>query len=175
MGMTSERALNEVQKLFDLCFDANSLTDRVVYVLSVRYNMVDFADWLHHKIAHYFTGENLADGIEAFGEKRGDLFYRGEVQAHKEEYAKPEEALKAVTMAIANVEYQCKVAIRTCAETDDLSYEDYLRTINVETIAPLLKQMTVLYNQMVAYADTRDTHKFNKDFEAWLIPGFKGD
>ena len=174
MGMTSERALQEVQKLFDMCFDANSLTDRVVYVLSVKYNMVKFADWLHHSVAHYFTGDALADGIEAFGEKRGDLFYRGEVQAHKEDYAKPEDALKAVAVAVGSIEGQCKMAIRVCAETDDLSYEDYLRTVNVEAIAPLLKQITVLYNQMVAYADTRDTHKFNKDYEAWLIDGFGG-
>ena len=136
--------------------------------------MVKFADWLHHNIAHYFTGDSLADGIEAFGEKRGDLFYRGEVQSHKEDYAKPEDAIKAIAVAVGALESQCKRAIRVCAETDDLPYEDFLRNVGVEAIAPLLKQVTVLYNQMVAYADTRDTHKFNKDFEAWLIPEFGG-
>ena len=175
MGMTSERSLSEVQKLFDMCFDANALTDRVVYVLSIRYNMVKFADWLHHKVAHYFTGDSLADGIEAFGEKRGDLFYRGEIKTHKEDYDKPEDALKAVAVAIGIIESQCKIAIRVCSETNDLSYEDYLRTVNVGAITPLLKQITVLYNQIVAYADTHDTHKFNKDFEAWLLPEFGGD
>lgn len=174
MGMTSEKALLEVQKLFDMCFDANSLTDRVVYVLSIKYNMVKFADWLHHSVAHYFTGDSLADGIEAFGEKRGDLFYRGSVKEHKEDYERPEMALKAVAVAVGDIEMQCKNAIKACSESEDYSYEDFLRNVNVGSIAPLLKQITVLYNQMVAYADTRDTHKFNKDYEAWLIDGFGG-
>ena len=175
MGMTSERALNEVQKLFDMCFDCNSLADRASYVLSLRYNMVSFGDWVHHHIAHYFVGDSLADGIQAFGDKRGDLFYRGEVSEHKEEYEKAEDVLKALSIAVGNLEAQCKKAIRICAETDDLAYEDYLREVNKGAIAPLLKQVTVFYNQMVAYADTRDTHKFNKDFNAWIIPEFGGD
>lgn len=175
MGLTNNRALVEIQKLYDQCFDCNALADRAVYVLSIRYNMVKFADWLHHKVAHYFTGDALADGIEAFGEKRGDLFYRGEIGRHAEEYDKPEEALHALTLAVATLENQCRIAIRVCAETNELSFEDYLRGVNQNAIAPLLKQLTVLYNQMVAYADTRDTHKFNKDYSAWLIPEFGGD
>ena len=175
MGMTSEKALKEVQGLFDMCFDCNSLADRVSYVLSLRYNMVDFGNWVHHSIAHYFTGDALADGIQAFGDKRGDLFYRGTVGEHKEDYANAEDCLKALSMAVGNLEAQCKKAIHICAENDDLSYEDYLRDVNKGAIAPLLKQVTVFYNQMVAYADTRDTHKFNKDFRAWIIPEFGGD
>lgn len=175
MGLTNNRALVEIQKLYDECFDCNALADRASYVLSVKYNMVKFGDWLHHSVAHYFTGDALADGIEAFGEMRGDLFSRGAIDKHAEEYDKPEEVLHALTLAVAELEKQCKIAIRVCAETGDIGYEDYLRGVNQNSIVPLLKQLTVLYNQMIAYADTRDTHKFNKDFGSWLIPAFGGD
>src|SRR5574344_1867154 len=119
MGLTEKKSYDEILKLFNMCFDANSLCDRIAYTLSITYNMNDFGNWVHHKIAHYFTGDALADGIEAFGEKRGDLFFRGALPEHSEIYSSATDAMKAFTLKVAEVENQCKIAIHTCAENDN--------------------------------------------------------
>ena len=69
MGLTSEKSLQEIMTLYNMCFDANALCDRIAYIISVPYNQVRFGDWFHHNIAHFFTGEEMADGIEGFGWK----------------------------------------------------------------------------------------------------------
>ena len=173
-GLTNEVSLNEIQKLFDLYFDANSLCDRMAYIFSIKYNMVDFANWFHHNICHYFTGDNGADGIEAFGELRQDLFYRGLVPEHKEDYESMSKALEILTLKVKELEDQCVRAIKSCAETNNLSYEDFLRSFNVDKIVPLLKQSIVLYNAVLEYEKNDCLCKWNKDYEAYLLPQFKG-
>lgn len=173
MGLTDKRAYDEVVKLFNLCFDANSLCDRIAYILSINYNMVSFGDWFHHNIAHYFTGDALADGIEAFGELRGDLFYRGIVPEHKENYDTATDAIEAFTLKVVEIESQCVVAIKSCANFGAESYEDFLREMNVKSITPLLKQATVLSTQIKLYSEAGDLHKFNNDYNSWIISEFK--
>lgn len=172
MGLTNSVALKEVQRLFDMCFDINSFCDRMVYVLSLKYNMVKFSEWFHLNIAHKFP--LLADEIQEFGDLRGDLFSRGAVPPHNEEFSTIDGMIEAFTMKISDLERQCVVALKKCAEQGSESFEDFLRDFNVRNIVPMLKQATVFYEQIKAYADNNDLHKWNKDFEAWVIPTFKG-
>ena len=111
MGLTHDNALKEILKLYNDCFDANSLCDRISYVISVEKNLIKFGNWFHHTIAHAFTGDGFADGIEAFGELRGDVFFRDALPKHSENYAKISDALYAATMKCVELESQCVKAI----------------------------------------------------------------
>lgn len=171
-GLTSEDSYTEILKLYNLCFDANSLCDRIVYVCSIKFNMIKFAEWFHQKIAHAFTGDAFADGIEAFGELRGDLFYRGEITRHSEDYASVTDAMKSFVLKVTEIEKQCRKAIHTCADSGDEGYEDFLREFNMTQIATMLKQAMVLYNATKDYELHDNLYKWNKDFHAWIIPAF---
>lgn len=175
MGLTSEKSLIEVNKLYNLCFEANALCDRMSYVLSIKYNMIDFGDWFHHHIAHYFPSDALADGIESYGELRGDLFYRGMIPEQNQDWSLVSFAMKDFVMKVAEIEKQCVLALHTCADNGDEGYEDFLRDLNIKNISPLMKQATVFYDAIKSYEMANDIHKWNKDYKAWIIPQFKGD
>lgn len=174
MGLTNEKALVEVLKLYNMCFDANSLCDRISYVISVDKNLVRFGDWFHHHIAHAFTGDGFADGIEAFGELRGDVFYRDALPRHVENYVKVSEALYAAVMKCGEIEAQCVKAIHACIDTGNESFEDFLRDVNVKQIAPMMHQLVVMYQAVKEYEDEGSTAKWNKDFVSYIIPEFEG-
>ena len=174
MGLTHENALKEILKLYNNCFDANSLCDRISYVISVEKNLIKFGNWFHHTIAHAFTGDGFADGIEAFGELRGDVFFRDALPKHSENYAKISDALYAATMKCGELEAQCVKAIHACIDTGNESFEDFLRDVNVKQIAPMMHQLVVMYQAVKEYEDEGSIAKWNKDFESYIIPEFKG-
>lgn len=157
-----------------MCFDANALCDRVSYVVSVSKNLVRFGDWFHHNIAHAFVGDKFADGIEAFGELRGDLFYRETIPTHAENYIKVSEALQAVTIKCAEIEKQCRTAIKVCADEGNEAFEDFLRELNVKSIAPMMHQLAVFYTAIKEYESEGAAAKWNKDFKSYIIPEFGG-
>lgn len=173
MGLTSENSLKEVIKLYNMCFDANALCDRIAYIISIPYNQIKFGQWFHHNIAHYFTGDDMADGIEGFGELRADLFYRDAIPKHNETYSSLSDAMEYLAMYLGKMQEQCVLALKTCASNGDESYEDFLRDLNKGPITQLIKQITVFYQAIKQYEDTQDLHKWNKDFKAWVTPFFK--
>lgn len=175
MGLTSEKSLIEVNKLYNLCFEANALCDRISYVLSIKYNMIDFGDWFHHNIAHRFVGDLFADKIEAYGELRGDLFYRGMIPEQSQDWVTVSLAMKDFVMKTAEIEKQCIFALHTCADNQDEGFEDFLRDLNINSISPMIKQSTVFYEAIKSYESANDVHKWNKDYKAWVIPQLKGD
>lgn len=172
-SLTDKKTLEEIIKLYNLCFDANSLADRIAYYISVTRNYTKFGDWFHHNISHFFTGENLADGIEAFGELRNDLFYRDALPRHDENYNSISEAMKKITMAVTDIQNQCVQALHSAADNGSESYEDFLRTLNVEQISPLLKQCILLYDMADEYEFASDSRKINIDYEGWVLDKFK--
>lgn len=173
MGLTSEKALIEINKLFDLCFEANAMADRMVYELDIKFNCPKFSEWLHHKIAHLFP--IWSDKIQEYGSLRGDIFYRGMIPEQKQDYLNISSLLETLTMKVVEIERQCIKALHISAETDSEGYEDWLRSFSVENISPLIKQATVLYTMAKDYENSGNAYKINKDFDAWIIPQFKGD
>lgn len=174
MGLTNEKSLKEIIQVYNLCFDINSLCDRIAYILSINYNMVDFGNWFHHEIAHLFTGDKFADGIESFGELRGDLFYRGNVPEHSETYSSVSDCMEYFVFKIVELQNQTIKAIKECAINNDIAYEDYLREFNKNEIAKILKQSTVLYEAIKSYEDNNSLYKWNKDYKSWVLKDFGG-
>lgn len=171
MGLTSEKTLEKVQALFDKMFDINSLLDRQVYLLDIKWNMPKYQNFVHHKISHQFP--LFADKIQEFGSLRGDLFFRGIVPSHREDYDTVSELTSAFVMELAEVEKICADCIYTAIENKDLMYEDFIRSFQVDIIAPMVKQSVVFYNAIRAYEDNGDIRKWNKDFDDWIIPKFE--
>lgn len=168
MGLTSESTLYKVQTLFDKLFSINSLLDRHVYLLDIKWNMPKYQDYLHHKVSHRFP--LLADRIQEFGSIRGDLFYRGIVPEHKEEYDSVSDLTKSYVMELAEVEKLCSECIYTAIDNKDLMYEDFIREFEIEVIAPMEKQAVVFYDAIKEYEKAGDIRKWNKDYTAFILP-----
>ena len=174
MGLTNEKSLQEIIKLYNLCFDCNSFCDRVAYIISVKYDMIEFGNWFHHSIAHAFTGDNFADGIESFGELRGDLFYRGNVPEHSENYQKFSDCFEAFVFMVSEIQKQTLIAIDECIKNRDVAYEDFLREFNVKNVTVMLKQAITLYRIIGEYEKNNALYKWNVDYKNWVLPEFKG-
>lgn len=167
MGLTSEKTLNEVQKLFDKFFDLNSLLDRHVYLLDIKWNLPAYQNYVHKSLSHQMP--LYSDIIQEFGSLRGDLFYRGQVPMHNEMYATVYEMTEAFVMELAETEKLCANAIKEAIANGDLMYEDFMRDFQIKYIAPLTKQAVVFYNAIKEYETTGNLMKWNKDFESYII------
>lgn len=173
MGLTKEKALNSVIALYNECFEANALCDRISYVISVEKNLVRFGSWFHKNIAHAFAGDGFADGIEDFAVKRGDLFYRGEVKRHDEKWELISDAIKDAVMACERIENKCSVAIHDCADEGSEAFEDFLRELNVKSIAPMLHQLIVFQRAIADYESMGCVAKWNNDFDSYIVTEFR--
>lgn len=173
MGLTSEKSLVEIQRLFDMCFTGNSMCDRQVYLLDIKFNMPKFSEWFHENIAHQTP--LWADLIQSFGSLRGDLFYRGAIEKQDKEYQKPSEAMYDFVMFMAEMEKQCNVAINACIKNDDKAYEDMLRDFGLKVLSPYTKQATVFYRAIKDYENANSIYKWNKDFDDFIIFELGGD
>ena len=167
MGLTSQKTLEKVQLLFDKMFDINSLLDRQVYLLDIKWNLPKYQDYVHHKISHQFP--LYADKIQEFGSLREDLFYRGIVPSHIEDYNSVSEMTIKYLDELFIVEKLCADCIYTAIENKDLMYEDFIRNFSIEIVAPLIKQASVLSKAIYSYEKHNDISKWNKDFEYWII------
>lgn len=172
MGLTDEKALKEIQTLFDMCFIANAKLDRQVYVLDIKFNQPNFQNWYHNKISHYFP--ELADKIQEFGSLRSDLFYRGAIDIENKDYVTVSDIMEEFTLYLSKMENQISKAIDVCIEVNDKFYEDFLRDFGFTKLAPLMKQAVVFYNATREYEAHNDIHKWNKDFGSYIIQELKG-
>lgn len=167
MGLTSEKTLAVVQRLFDKFFDLNALLDRHVYLLDIKWNLLKYQDYVHHEISHKMP--LLADEVQNFGSLRGDLFYRGSIAEHKEDYSTVTELTQAYVIALAELEKICGMAIKTAWENEDMLYEDFLRDFEVRIIAKLIKQAAVFFDAIKVYEIEGNLYKWNKDFTSYII------
>lgn len=172
MGLTSKPTLEAVQKVFDKFFDLNSILDRDVYLLDIKFNMPKFQKYIHEEHSHKMP--LLADMIQEFGSLRGDLFYRSEVPAHFEEYVKVSDMFKKYVFELSNLEDMCAEAINIAIENKDFMYEDFMRSFEVEQLAKFTKQVAVFYQAIKDYESANQIFRFNKDYESWIIDEFKG-
>ena len=170
MGLTSEIALNEIQKLFDMCFHLNAKLDRQVYVLDIKFNCPKLQGYWHN-ISHKFPV--IADSIQEFGSLRGELFYRGETPIENKNYDRISDIFYDFAMDMADMEKQCNLAIDKCIETNNKFYEDFLRDFGFKTLAPYTKQATVFYKMAKDYENSGSQYKINRDFPSFVINEFK--
>lgn len=167
IGLTHEKTLECIQTLFDKFFDINALLDRQVYLLDIKWNLPSYQDYVHHDIAHLMP--ELADKIQFFGSLRGDLFHRGAILAHAEDYNSVSELTERYVLELANLEELCKKCINVASENSDILYEDFLRDFAFNNLAKLEKQAIVFYNAIKVYESNNDLVKWNKDFKSFII------
>ena len=172
MGLTKAETLAKIQLLFDKFFDANSLLDRQVYSLDIIWNMPNYQNYVHENISHLMP--LLADEIQTFGSLRGDLFYRGIVPEHKENYDTVTALTENYVAELVDIESLCSQCILTAVKNGDLMYEDFLRDFQINKIAKLTKQATVFYNAIRSYETTGNIFKWENVFRSYIINN-KGD
>ena len=174
-GLTNREVLKEIIELYNMGFDFNALCDRAAYVLSVSMNYPNLGDFVHHQFAHKIVGDDFADKIEYYGELRHDLFYRGAIPLHSEDYNSVSDLFDKLTLAVSDIQNKCVKVIKEAAKYDELGYEDLLREINKDYLTLLLKQCLMLQEASKKYDRDNKGYKFEKDFKAYLIKPFKED
>jgi len=167
MGLTSKETLDAVHKVFDYAFKVNSICDNIVYYLDISENQPSFQRWFHENIAHAFP--QLADKVQTFGSLRNDRFHRGEVTESSKEYVSTSEAMEDFVMAMTTFETLTTEAIKVAIKNQDFAYEDFLRDFNFSVLPIYTKQALVFYEATKKYDATNDIHKWNNDYEEFII------
>lgn len=167
MGLTSNATLEVVHKVFDYAFKVNSICDNIVYYLDISQNQPAFQVWFHENIAHEFP--KMADKIQTFGSLRNDRFHRGEVTISNREYGSTSEAMEDFVMAMTTFETLTIEAIKVASGNLDFAYEDFLRDFNFSVLPIYTKQALVFYEATKKYELENDIHKWNNDFEDYVI------
>lgn len=154
-----------VMKSIKKAFQMNALIDRMVYVLQVKFAMVQASDKLHHELAHKYPllADQLADPLLDFNE---DVF-RPSVEEESKDYASIVsvfEELLTETVALNGI-------LRDAREAADEAGDSNIRVAMdkvIESYQPYIKQAIVLRDKAVLYAD--DIKCFDKDFNLfWLM------
>lgn len=166
LGMTKSSTLFEVQKLFDMYFQANSMLDNIVYALDVDFNMSKFSDFVHIQISHKMP--LLADNLNDFGRLRGDRFHRGALLANDRQYMSPLEALQDIDNYFAQIEEQIGRAIDVAINDRMKMWEDFLRTFEVDEQAKYTHQIKKFIRGMQDYSEDGILSSFAKDFGAYI-------
>lgn len=162
-GLTNKESLAEIQKLFDMCFQANAKMDRIVYVLDLVFNLTKFQEYVHENIAHLFP--SLADDIERFGRNCGDLFER---EGANDTYERASDTMKEFVTIMAELSLQTDKAIEACAKNKD-NYEDFLRDFRKNKIIPLLRQANVFYKAISCFDNNENLCKWNSEFDDYIV------
>lgn len=166
MGLTKIDTLKEVQKLFDMYFQANSLLDNVVYAFDIDFNMSKFADFLHLHISHEMP--LLADKLNDFGRLRGDRFVRGALYANDEKYADEVTALNEVLQFFLEIEKQTDIAINTAIKDNMKVWEDFLRSFQVDEQVKYTHQINKFLQGLNEYIEYGIKPSFSKDFGTYI-------
>jgi ferritin len=164
--MTKQGTLIEVQKLFDMYFQANSLLDSVVYSIDIDFNMPQFADFIHLQISHIMP--LLADKLNDFGRLRGDKFNRGALEPNVSNYTSPYMCMYIVTEYFTKIEEQIDTAINMAIRDNMKMWEDFLRGFQVSEQSKYTHQINVFGKAIKSYEDDNILSSFNKDFKSYI-------
>lgn len=164
--MTKNSTLQEVQKLFDMYFQANSMLDNIVYALDIDFNMSKFADFIHIQISHKMP--LLADEINDFGRLRGDRFFRGALVANDRQYISALEALGDIRNYFIQIEEQLNHTIDVAINDGMKMWEDFLRTFQVDEQAKYTHQIRKFISGLSDYAEDGIVASFARDFVAYI-------
>jgi hypothetical protein len=164
--MTKQGTLIEVQKLFDMYFQANSLLDSVVYSIDIDFNMPKFSDFIHLQISHIMP--LLADKINDFGRLRGDKFNRGALEQNLSNYESVNACMLKVFEYFVEIERQIDTAINISIRENMKMWEDFLRGFQVSEQSKYTHQIEVFYKAITLYENESILCSFNKDFKSYI-------
>lgn len=158
--LVQPKTKQSVMKSIKKAFQMNALVDRMVYVLQVKFAMVQASDKLHHELAHKYPllADQLADPLLDFNE---DVF-RPSVEEESKDYVSIVnifEELLTETVAFNSI---LRDARETADELGDANIRVTMDKI-IEGYQPFIKQAIILRDKAVLYAD--DIKCFDRDFD----------
>lgn len=166
MGMTKNKTLKEVQKLFDMYFQANSLLDSASYFLDIDCIMPRFADFIHEHMAHAMP--LIADQISDFARLRGDKLHRGGLEARLSNFDSAYTCMYDIFKYFINIEEQIDIATNTAKTEDMKMWEDFLRELQISKQSAFTHQASVFLKAIKAYERDGILSSFNKDFKSYI-------
>lgn len=170
--LAKQRTAEELQKLVDGAFELNSIFDNIAYGLSEDLNLPEFADFIHHVLAHSFPVD-FADAIQSFANARGVRIVRGLVGAHETIYSSPIDAAQEGYGALLKYEKLLDEAINVCIEDGDKPTEDFLRGISSNILPYYIHQLSRFVLGLKAFDEDNLVALFNKEYSGYIIDYFK--
>jgi len=166
-GLTNPQTLEQIQKLVDDFFQANSLHDNIVYSLATYLNAQKFYSYFHYQISHVFP--QLADEITDFGLKRGDVFTRGALTSNNKEYANIIGCLQDSNDCMIELQTQLEICIDSAIATRSKAFEDFLRAFNTDRMSAYRNQISLLLDGAKQFEDEGILSLFNSNFEDFVV------
>ena len=154
-----------VMKAIKKTFQMNALVDRMVYVLQVKFAMVQASDKLHHELAHHYPliADRLADPLLDFNE---DVF-RPSVEEESKDYADMVSIFEELLTETIVLNGMLRDAREAADEAGDSNIRVAMDKI-IDTFQPYIKQAIILRDKAVLYAG--DIKDFDRDFDKfWLM------
>lgn len=165
-SLVSEEVINKLNDLLAKFFKANSFGDNLVYWLQQE-NYVNIADIYHHKVAHWFTGDQGADYI-------GDIIYKLNGRALRKGFDGDTGNFKSVEKAFAdNLGLFENLADETSRiiEELDFNYKNKYIVIKLETMLEILQEYVkvsiIWYEKVKLYTEKDKLYALDKDFHTF--------
>ena len=170
--LAKQRTAEQLQQLVDRAFDLNSVFDNIAYGLSEDLRLPNFADFVHHTLAHSFPVD-FADNIQSFANARGVRIVRGAVPSHSDIYSSPIDAMVQGYQALLDYEKLLDLSIEVCIEDGDKPTEDFLRGISSNVLPYYIHQLSWFVKGLKAFDEDNLVALFNKEYEGYIIDYFK--
>ena len=170
--LAKQRTAEQLQKLVDGAFDLNSIFDNIAYGLSEDLYMPNFADFVHHTLAHSFPVD-FADNIQNFANARGVRIVRGIVPSHTDIYNSPITAMEQGYSALLDYERLLDESINVCIEDGDKPTEDFLRGISSNMLPYYIHQLSRFVQGLKSFDEDNLVTLFNKEYDGFIVDYFK--
>lgn len=170
--LAKQRTAEQLQKLVDAAFNLNSVFDNIAYGLSEDLHLPDFADFVHHTLAHSFPVD-FADTIQGFAHARGVRIVRGVVPSHTDIYSSPITAMEQGYNALLDYERLLDESINVCIEDGDKPTEDFLRGISSNVLPYYIYQLSRFVQGLKSFDEDNLVVLFNKEYDGFIVDYFK--
>ena len=168
MRIVSEETNSILNKIMNHMFFLNSKADNIAYALESELKCPVTSDIYHEKVAHYFTGDDMADKLNEIMRISGCRPFRYALSANDKTYDNIVEAFKDNLDMILELKNMLASAI------EELDYDVSNKQIVIELedvledLMPYVHASDIWYDKAQEYYNKGKTYKFDTDFSKFL-------
>ena len=173
MDLTNPLIKTEVQKIYDMFFQQNSILDNVANAIDIEFNMPSFSDFVHLHISHKMP--LIADFITDFAKLRGTRIGRGALNSNLNNFDSVYTSLKESLDYQMAIEREISKTIDLCIDLDHKPFEDFFRDFQNTYVIPYTHQISKFMDGVKKYDEDGTLPSFNKDFGSFITLMSKKD
>ena len=149
-------------------FDCNSRADNMAYALESELNCPIASDIFHEKVAHYFTGDDMADKLNVILRLNGGRPVRNALVAHNQPY------FSITEMFSDCVDMMMMVRNELCKAIEEMDYDVINKHVVIELediledFMPFVHASTIWLKKAEEYEKNNKVYKFDTDFIKFL-------